>query len=304
VPAHPAPRRSRVPAAGRVACRSGGRPVPLWSRARCNACRSAPGRRCLLVRTAIPPPGPGPAVVPLAWAGRSVAKEPDRSAAPLPARSAAAAVRAARRSTGTLLARSARSTAATGGRSPAVGQADRSGRAPEADRSQAASGARQAGGPVPVLVPLAFPGRSRAAPRPGRASRRNPRAAEADLPDSRAGPPSRRAGEVRSLDTRAGRQAQSRRWGVRADRPGAATAPAPSPRSAARPPNRCRLPPRAARLPPPHDGAPRGRPGSGWRRSARAGRGRRRCRARATRAGVDPDRPPRHLPPPHATEGG
>src|SRR6185369_6028460 len=159
-----------------------------------NPCRSALGRRCLLVRTAIPPPGPGPAVVPLAWAGRSVAKEPDRSAAPLPARSAAAAVRAARRSTGTLLARSARSTAATGGRSPGVGQADRSGRAPEADRSVAASDARQAGGPVPVLVPPAFPGRSRGAPRPsdgtvprpGRAGRRSRRAAEADLPDSQA----------------------------------------------------------------------------------------------------------------------
>ena len=157
---------------------------------------------------------------------------------------------------------------------------------------------RPAGGrPVPVLVPPAFlaeagglPARPAARIRPGRAGQRNPRAAEADLPDSRAGgagSPSRRAGEAASVHTRAARAGRpdryagpSRPWAARADRPGAAAALAPIDplgRSAARIAAGSRL--GVARPPRPRGGAPRDRPGAGWRRSARAGRGRRRCRA-------------------------
>ena len=189
------------------------------------------GRRCLLVRTAIAPPGPGrcsrPACV--GWPFGREGGRPFGRAAARPLGGGGAGGPPFEPELSSLVRPVPRRRRV--GRSPGVGQADRSGRAPEADCSSAASDGRQAGGPVPVLVPPAFPGRSRGAPRPsggpdprpGRAGQRNPRAAEADLPDSRAGgagSPSRRAGEARLFHTRAARAGRPDRY-AGPSRPGA-----------------------------------------------------------------------------------
>ena len=312
-PAHPAPRRSRVPAASPAACRSGGRPVPLWSRARCTpavrpsavgACssvrrllRRVPGRQSSRLRGLAVRPRRGPTV------------RPRRCPSARRRRCGRPAVRPELSSLVRPVPRRRRAAVHLG-----VGQADRSGRAPEADCSSAASDGRQAGGPVPVLVPPAFPGRSRGLPAHPAARIPVLEGLVSEIPVRRrpicripgpVGPVRRVVARVRcvcsipaprGLGGRIATAGPSRPWAARADRPGAAAALAPSTRSAARRPDRCRLPPRVARLPPPQDGAPRDRPGAGWRRSARAGRGRRRCPgggdARRGRSGPSATPPP------------
>ena len=147
---------------------------------------------------------------------------------------------------------------------------------------------------------------------PGRGAARDPpapRAGPLDRSAAGAAPSSRRcAASVRRVDVV--RACRLDCGTARAGRPGRGVAPldaaALAPPSARRPPRPPgpRRPAVARPLAPPPGGGQLARPGSGWRRSARAGRGRRRSRAQATRAGLDPDRPPRHLPAPHATEGG